>query len=60
MLEDARALINSEKQAALVEIKEQVASLSVELAERLMRRNMADDKSQRELVDQFIKDITTN
>lgn len=60
MLEDARTLINSEKQAALAEIKEQVASLSVEIAERLMRRNLADDKSQRELVDQFIKEITTN
>ncbi len=60
MLEDAKTLINSEKQAALAEIKEQVASLSMEIAERLMRRNLSDDKSQRELVDQFIKDVNTN
>jgi len=60
MIEDARTLINSEKQAALAEIKELVASLSMDIAERLMRRNLSDDKSQRELVDQFIKEINTN
>ncbi len=60
MIEDAQALINSEKQAALAEIKDQVASLSVEIAEKLMRRNLADDKSQRELVDQFIKETNIN
>lgn len=60
MIEDARTLINSEKQRALAEIKELVASLSMDIAERLMRRNLSDDKSQRELVDQFIKEINTN
>jgi F-type H+-transporting ATPase subunit b len=60
MIEDAQALINSEKHAALAEIKDQVASLSVEIAEKLMRRNLADDKSQRELVDQFIKETNIN
>jgi len=60
MIEDARTLINSEKQRALDEIKELVASLSMDIAERLMRRNLSDDKSQRELVDQFIKEINTN
>ncbi|TDI66705.1 MAG: ATP synthase F0 subunit B [Bacteroidetes bacterium] len=60
MIEDARTLINSEKQGALAEIKELVASLSMDIAERLMRRNLSDDKSQRELVDQFIKEINTN
>ena len=60
MIEDAQALINSEKHAALAEIKDQVASLSVEIAKKLMRRNLADDKSQRELVDQFIKETNIN
>ena len=60
MIEDARTLINSEKQGALAEIKELGASLSMDIAERLMRRNLSDDKSQRELVDQFIKEINTN
>ena len=60
MIEDARTLINNEKNAALAEMKKQVAALSVEIAEKLMRRNLADDKSQRDLVDEFLKDINTN
>lgn len=60
MIEDAQALIKGEKQAALAEIKNQVASLSVEIAEKLMRRNLADDKSQRDLVDQFVKETNIN
>ena len=60
MIEDARTLINNEKNAALAEMKKQVASLSVEIAEKLMRRNLSDDQSQRELVDEFVKDININ
>ena len=60
MIEDARTIINNEKNAALDEMKKQVASLSVEIAEKLMRRNLADDPSQRELVDEFLKDINAN
>lgn len=60
MIEDARNLINSEKNAALAEMKEQIASLSVEIAEKLMRRNLSDDQSQKDLVNQFIKDININ
>ena len=60
MIEDAKALINSEKQAAIAEMREQVASLSVEIAEKLMRRNLSDDKSQRALVDQFINEANKN
>mgnify|MGYP001822271713 CR=1 FL=1 len=60
MVEDARTLINNEKNAALAEMKKQVASLSVEIAEKLMRKNLSDDQSQRELVEEFIKDININ
>ena len=60
MIEDARTVINSEKQAALSEMKDQMASLSLEIAEKLLRKNLADQKSQRDLVDQFISDIKAN
>jgi len=60
MIEDAKAVINSEKQSAIAEMKEQIASLSVEIAEKLMRRNLSDDKSQRELVNQFINEANKN
>lgn len=60
MIEDARSAINSEKQAALAEMKVQVAMLSLDIAEKLMRRNLSDDKSQRDLVDRFISDLKVN
>lgn len=60
IIEDARAAINIEKQAALKEVRIQVAMFSLEVAEKLMKRNLADDKSQKELVESYLKDIKVN
>lgn len=60
MIEDAKTVIISEKQAALAEMKQQIASLSLEITEKLLRKNLADQKDQRQLVDQFINDIKVN
>jgi F-type H+-transporting ATPase subunit b len=60
IIEDARAAINIEKQAALRDVKSQVAMFSLEIAEKLMKKNLANDKSQKELVDAYLKDIKTN
>src|SRR5687768_14649900 len=51
IINDARAAINIEKQAALKEVRIQVALFSLEVAERLMKKNLSDDKSQKELVE---------
>src|SRR5689334_12358978 len=50
IVEEARAAINIEKQAALKEVKIQVAMFSLEVAEKLMKKNLSDDKAQKELV----------
>ena len=60
IIEDAKAVINTEKQAALRDVKEQVAVFSLEIAERLIKKNLADDKSQKELVNTLIKDLKLN
>lgn len=60
IVEDARAAINIEKQAALKEVKIQVAMFSLEVAEKLMKKNLSDDKAQKELVENYIKDIKAN
>ena len=60
MIEDARNVIQTEKKAALAEMKHEVAKLSLEIAEKLLRKNLSDEKSQRELVDKFIKEIKVN
>lgn len=60
IVDDARAAINIEKQAALKEVKVQVAMFSLEIAEKLMKKNLAGDKAQKELVESYVQDLKTN
>ena len=60
IIEDARAVINIEKQAALRDVRAQVAAFSIEIAEKLIKKNLSGDASQKQLVDTFIKDLKLN
>ena len=60
MLQDAREAIEGERRAAVKEIKELVATLSIEVAEKVLREKLSDSKEQKALVDKFIKEIEIN
>jgi F-type H+-transporting ATPase subunit b len=60
IIEDAKSVINTEKQAALRDVKAQVAQFSLEIAEKLIKKNLSDDKSQKELTETLIKDLKLN
>ncbi len=60
MMEDAKAGIEAEKQSALAEVRSQVANLSVEIAEKIIRKNLENDKAQKALVDEFLNDKSFN
>jgi len=60
IIDDARAATNIEKQAALKEVRIQVAMFSLQVAEKLMKKNLAGDKEQKELVEGYIKDLKLN
>ena len=60
IIEDAKAAINVEKQAALKEVKIQVAMFSLDIAEKLMKKNLSSDKAQKDLVESYVKDLKTN
>ncbi|MEO5601920.1 MAG: F0F1 ATP synthase subunit B [Cyclobacteriaceae bacterium] len=60
IVEDARAAINIEKQAALKEVKIQVAMFSLEIAEKLIKKNLSGDKAQKDLVETYVKDLKVN
>lgn len=60
LIEDARSVINTEKQAALRDVRAQVALFSLQVAERLIKKNLADDKSQKDLIDSYVKDLKLN
>ena len=52
--------IQSEKAAALNDMKVQMASLSVEIAEKILRSKLEDSKAQKELVDKLINEADLN
>lgn len=60
IIEEARAAINIEKQAALKDVKVQVALFSLEIAGKLMKKNLSADQSQKELVESYLKDLKIN
>jgi F-type H+-transporting ATPase subunit b len=60
LIADAKSVINTEKQAAMRDVKAQVALFSLQVAERLMRKNLDNDKAQKELIDSYVKDIKVN
>jgi F-type H+-transporting ATPase subunit b len=60
MIEQAQESIRSEKQAALAELKGQVANISVEIAEKVVRGELADKDKQLSLVDKMLGDVTLN
>ena len=60
IVDDARAAINIEKQAALKEVRVQVAMFSIEVAEKLMKKNLSGDKAQKDLVEGFINELKLN
>ena len=60
MIEQAKAAINSEKNAAMAELKNQVSSLSIEIAEKVLRSELTDKTSQTKLVEKMLGDVKLN
>lgn len=60
IIDEAKAVINSEKQTALREVRELVAKFSIEVAEKVIKKNLSSDKAQQELAQGFVKEIKMN
>lgn len=60
MLDEARQAIQNEEAAALTDVRNQVAQLSLEITEKLLRTKLAEEPSQRALVNEFLKDLKLN
>lgn len=60
MIEQAKAAINSEKNAAMADLKNQVSTLSIEIAEKVLRSELADKASQTKLVEKMLGDVKLN
>ncbi|HLW33538.1 MAG TPA: F0F1 ATP synthase subunit B [Aequorivita sp.] len=56
----AQMIIESEKKSAIEELKQQVASLSLEIAEKVVKHELSDREKQMKLVDQMLGDAKLN
>lgn len=53
----ARQQINAEKNSAINDIREQVAGLSILIAEKVIRKELENPKEQEKLVEDLLKDV---
>lgn len=60
MISQAKASIESEKNAALAELKSQVSSLSIDIAEKLLKVELSNKEAQTQLVEKMLGDIKLN
>ncbi|WP_317898999.1 F0F1 ATP synthase subunit B [Aurantibacillus circumpalustris] len=60
IMTSAREQITNEKNAAIAELKKQVAVLSIEIAEKILKSELSNDEKQKTLVTNLMKDVTLN
>jgi F-type H+-transporting ATPase subunit b len=60
LLKIARENIQNEKMAAITELKNNVATLSIEIAEKILKSELSSDEKQKTLVNTLLKDVNLN
>lgn len=60
IIEQAKQAIESEKKVAVAQLKDKVASLSLEIAQKVMKNELADPKKQTDLINEYLKSATLN
>ncbi|TCC97859.1 F0F1 ATP synthase subunit B [Pedobacter hiemivivus] len=60
LIEKAKIEIENQKKAALAELKNQVSTLSLDIAERVLRNQLQDKAKQEDLVANLLKDVELN
>jgi F-type H+-transporting ATPase subunit b len=58
IMEDAMERISQEKEAAMKELRNEVAKMSISIAEKVVRKDLASDAAQKDLVDKLLDEIT--
>jgi F-type H+-transporting ATPase subunit b len=60
IIEGARESIQFEKMSAITELKNQVAILSIEIAEKVLNAELAKDDKQKQLIEKLLKEVNFN
>jgi len=57
MMAETRAAIENEKMKALTEIKNEIANLSIDVAEKILREELKDSSKQETLIHKWVEDL---
>ena len=60
LIQQAQQAIESEKKVAIAQLKDQVAALSIEMAQKVMLNELSDEKKQTALISEYLKGVTLN
>lgn len=60
VIDEAKVLIEKEKKNAVLEIRGMVTDLSIEIAEKILRKELEDKNSQKELAEKVLNDFKLN
>ena len=58
--EAAQVSLEQSRKEAEKQLRTEVGDLALQIAEKVIRRNIANDEAQRALVDQYLKEVETN
>lgn len=60
MIQQAKDTIRNEKMEAMTDLRNQVAALAIEVAEKVLRENLSNDEQQKKVLDKAVQEITLN
>jgi len=60
IMEDAREVMTQERVKMMIQIKKDVASLSIEIAEKVIRKELSDKATQQSFVSELVADAKLN
>ena len=60
LLSDAKTQIENEKQNAIREIRGQVAELSVQIAEKVLKSKLSEDKAQMDMINRLLDEVSSD
>ena len=60
LLSDAKSQIETEKQNAIREIRTQVAELSVQIAEKVLKEKLSSDKEQMDMINRLLDEVSSD
>ncbi len=60
IIENAKENIHYEKMAAIHDMKNQLAELSIEIAEKIIRQELSEKGKHKELIDKLLKEVKEN